>query len=83
VQIFSEEITEDLEVVAVLPHPMSSPDVASPAYYYFKSLSTGREIPPSEIANLPAIRWPGDIRLAFPPVMFQDPIVAAYRDLFR
>jgi hypothetical protein len=34
---------------------MSSPDVASPAYYYFKSLSTGREIPPSEIANLSAI----------------------------
>ena len=25
------------------------------AYYYFKSLSTDREIPPSEIANLPAI----------------------------
>ena len=34
---------------------MSSPDVASPAYYYFKSLSTDRGIPPSEIANLPAI----------------------------
>jgi hypothetical protein len=26
VQIFSDEITEDVKVVAVLPHPMSSPD---------------------------------------------------------
>jgi len=51
VQIYSEEITEDGQIVAVLPHPMSSPDVASPAYYYFKSISAGREIPPSEVAS--------------------------------
>jgi hypothetical protein len=51
----AQSVVQDVEVVAVLPHPMSSPDVASPAYYYFKSISTDREIPPSEVANFPAI----------------------------
>src|SRR5271157_3029597 len=55
VQIFSEHITDEVSVVGVLPHPESSPEVASPAYYYFKSISTGNELPESEVVHLQGI----------------------------
>jgi hypothetical protein len=55
VQIFSEALTDDMLVVATLPHPESTPEVASPAYYYFKRISTDTEIPPPEVLNLPAL----------------------------
>jgi hypothetical protein len=51
----SEQIADDVEVVAVLPHPESMPENASPAYYCLKRISSGTEIQPSEVANLSSI----------------------------